>query len=355
MALPMISLYTGAGGLDLGLEAAGFRTAVAVEMDRDSVATLEANPRRGRSVLCAPIGEISTRKLLRRAGLRKGEPALLAGGPPCQPFSKSANWRNPHGDARGLLDVRSDTIAQYLRVLAEARPAAYLLENVFGLAYRVNSQALDMLRLGIERAGYTFTAGVLNAASYGVPQLRERFFAIGVRRDMVPHGLHLPSPTHADPADLGPLAGVKPWVTAKEAFDGLPPQEVTPELLLRGKHADLLPLVPPGDNYLFFTAKRGHPRPLFKWRGRYWSFLLKLHPSRPSWTIQASPGPAIGPFHWENRRLTIPEIKRIQTFPDGYRLVGGRQSAQRQLGNAVPCLLAEAIGRSIRQQVAARP
>lgn len=347
----MISLYTGAGGLDLGLEAAGFRTAVAVETDPDAVATLEANPRRGRRIIAEEIGDVSTRKLLRRAGLRKGEAALLAGGPPCQPFSKSANWRNPHGAARGLLDHRSDTIAQYLRVLLEAQPAAYVLENVFGLAYRVNRQALEMLRTGLQKAGYTFTGAVLNAADYGVPQIRERFFVIGARRDLLPEGLQLPSPGHADPADVGPLAGVRSWVTAKEAFDGLPPQEVTPELIVRGKHAHLLPLVPPGENYLHFTAKRGHPKPLFRWRSRYWSFLLKLHPHRPSWTIQASPGPTIGPFHWDDRRLTLAEIKRIQTFPDEYEIVGSRQSVQRQLGNAVPSLLAQKVGEAVRRQL----
>ena len=271
-----------------------------------------------------------------------------ASGPPCQPFSKSANWRNPHGAARGLKDGRADTIAQYLRVLREAQPAAFLLENVFGLAYRVNQAALRLLQRGIAEAGYTFACGVLNAADFGVPQIRERFFLVGARKDLRPQGLQLPSPTHGEGA---PLLRLKPYATAKEAFDGLPPQQVTPELVLRGKHAHLLPLVPPGENYLHFTAHRGHPKPLFRWRSRYWSFLLKLHPNRPSWTIQASPGPAIGPFHWENRRLTIEEIRRIQTFPDSYTIVGSRHSVQRQLGNAVPCMLARVIGDAIQRQL----
>lgn len=348
MRLSTISLYTGAGGLDLGLEEAGFDTRVAVEIDSDAVATLRKNTHW--PVVDEPIGDVSTRKLLRRAGLRRGEAALLAGGPPCQPFSKSANWRNPHGDARGLKDVRSDTIAQYIRVLRDAEPAAYLLENVFGLAYRVNRQALRLLREGIEAAGYTFTGVVLNAADYGVPQIRERFIAIGVRKKLRPQGLQLPPPTHADPNSMPSLIPLEAWVSAKEAFDGLP-QAVTPDLILRGKHAALLPLVPPGDNYLYFTAHRGHPEPIFEWRSRYWSFLLKLHPQRPSWTIQASPGPAIGPFHWENRRLTVDEIKRLQTFPDDYELVGNRVSVQRQLGNAVPCRLAELVGASIIEQM----
>ena len=104
---------------------------------------------------------------------------------------------------------------------------------------------------------------------------------------------------------------------------------------------------PPGDNYLFYTAERGHPDPLFRWRSRYWSFLLKLDPNRPSPTIQAQPGPNIGPFHWENRRLRVGEVKRLFTFPDGFDLVGSRSSIQAQLGNAVPPLLAQQVVRSV--------
>jgi DNA (cytosine-5)-methyltransferase 1 len=91
--------------------------------------------------------------------------------------------------------------------------------------------------------------------------------------------------------------------------------------------------------------------PLFGWRRRYWTFLLKLAKSRPSWTIQAQPGPAVGPFHWSNRRLSVRALCRLQTFPDDVNIVGGRGSAQKQLGNAVPSLLAEVMGRAIREQL----
>jgi DNA (cytosine-5)-methyltransferase 1 len=112
---------------------------------------------------------------------------------------------------------------------------------------------------------------------------------------------------------------------------------------VNGLYGHLLPAIPPGDNYLFYTKKRGHPEPLFKWRGKYWSFLLKLAPDKPSPTIQAQPGPYIGPFHWENRRLRVPEIKRLFTYPDEFDVVGGRVSAQAQLGNSVPPLLARKV------------
>jgi DNA (cytosine-5)-methyltransferase 1 len=116
------------------------------------------------------------------------------------------------------------------------------------------------------------------------------------------------------------------------------------------KHHDLLKLVPPGDNYLYFTAERGYPNPIFKWRSRYWSFLLKLSPDKPSWTIQASFSNNMGPFHWKNRFLRISEIKRIQTFPDEYEFCGSFREQWRQIGNAVPVLLAKEIATAINNQ-----
>jgi len=95
------------------------------------------------------------------------------------------------------------------------------------------------------------------------------------------------------------------------------------------------------------TEKRGHPNPLFKWRSRYWSFLLKLSPDKPAWTIQARRSNNMGPFHWRNRILRISEIKRLQTFPDGYAIAGNVESAWRQIGNAVPPKLAQVLGTQI--------
>jgi DNA (cytosine-5)-methyltransferase 1 len=161
-----------------------------------------------------------------------------------------------------------------------------------------------------------------------------------------------PTPTHS-----GPHETRKNWdtslgahVTTGEAIGDLSARDDLrePNEEVNGRYGHLLPDIPPGDNYLFYTQKRGHPTPLFKWRSRFWSFLLKLDPLQPSPTIQAQPGPYVGPFHWQNRRLRLPEIKRLQTFPDDYEIVGSRRSAQMQIGNAVPPLLAEQIARSLR-------
>jgi DNA (cytosine-5)-methyltransferase 1 len=166
----------------------------------------------------------------------------------------------------------------------------------------------------------------------------------------VPKGLplpELPQPTHTGKWERRISgAGDTPHVTAGAALAGLA-CEPEREEILRGQYAKLLPAIPPGDNYLYYTSQRGHPQPRFGWRSRYWSFLLKLDPHRPSPTIQAQPGPNVGPFHWENRRLRVGEVKRLFTFPDGFNPVGTRASVQAQLGNAVPPLLAYKVAAQV--------
>ena len=99
--------------------------------------------------------------------------------------------------------------------------------------------------------------------------------------------------------------------------------------------------VPPGKNYIALSKLKGYDGRKFRTGGRFWNFLHKLHPEEPSITIAAQPGPWVGPFHWDNRRLRVPEVAAIQTFPEGYKFFGNRRSVQKQIGNAVPCLLGE--------------
>jgi DNA (cytosine-5)-methyltransferase 1 len=131
--LSAISLYTGAGGLDLGFEAAGFETRVAVEFDRDAVRTLRHN--RDWSVVDQDIHSepASSANLLKLARLKQGDASVLIGGPPCQPFSKSGYWAT--GDALRLADPRASTLGAYLRVMRDTLPTAYLIENVPGIAF----------------------------------------------------------------------------------------------------------------------------------------------------------------------------------------------------------------------------
>lgn len=352
-----ISLFTGAGGLDLGTEAAGFRTAVAVEWDHDAADTAEKNA--GvyfpglREVVRADLFPLATGRgkglttadILRAGGFEaRDRPDLLVGGPPCTAFSKSGFWLDWKRDGA---DPAASLLQAYTTVLAEARPRFFILENVYALTFdnQASRPAFERLQAEITAAGYRFRWRVLNAADYGVPQARPRLFVVGSRRgEPLPE---LPHPTHHGHWERrktggGPL----PHVASRAALDGLV-TDPEPEEIVRGRWGHLLPGIPPGENYLHYTAERGHPEPIFEWRSRYWSFLLKLDPNKPSPTIQAQPGPNVGPFHWDNRRLRVGELRRLFTFPDDYDFVGKRSSVQSQIGNSVPPRLAQAVAEQI--------
>lgn len=346
----IISLFSGAGGLDYGFEAAGFTTGAAVEFDRDCCGTLRRN--RGYPVFEKSIFEVETSQMLQAARRSRGDIDLVIGGPPCQPFSKSGYWAS--GDTKRLSDPRAGTLGAYMRVVEEALPAVFVLENVEGLAYSQKNEGLGFV-LGMvddinkrQRVRYTPSFRVLCAADYGVPQLRNRLFLVAAREGQ---SFSFPAPTHAAPSETsqGTLLPLPPYKTAWDALADVVPS-IDEDLAMRGKWADLLPSIPEGENYLWHT-ERGGGLPLFGWRRRFWSFLLKLAKDRPSWTIQAQPGPGTGPFHWSNRRLSMRELARLQTFPDDVFVVGNYRAVHRQIGNAVPSLLAEVIGRAVRKQL----
>lgn len=341
-----ISLFSGAGGLDLGAEMAGYDVVAAVERDRDAAFTMEKNfDRLFAPVIQADITDTPTREMLRHAGLgASGRPDLLIGGPPCTPFSKSGFWLEWKRKGK---DPDASLLQEYTRVLAEAKPRHFVLENVYALTYnnRASRPAFDRLQKEIVAAGYSYQYKVLNAADYGVPQARPRLFVVGAAKgEPLPE---LPGPTHGGKWERRSTgSSARAHVTAGEALAGLV-SEPEPGETVGGSWGHLLNDIPPGENYLHYTAERGHPNPQFTWRSRYWSFLLKLDPDKPSPTIQAQPGPNVGPFHWENRRLRVPELKRLFTFPDSFEFVGSRASVQAQIGNSVPPLLAKQVLSSI--------
>lgn len=336
----IISLYSGAGGLDYGFEAAGFQTAVALEFDKDCCATLRLN-RPDWAVIEDDINRVAPEDVLGAGGLSRGEAAVLIGGPPCQPFSKSGYWAS--GDSRRLADPRSSTLAAYLRVLEEALPQSFLIENVEGLGFRGKDEGLSFILDGLrdinERQGTNYTAAmrVVNAADFGVPQTRRRLLIVG-SRDGWPFAF--PEPTHG--------GALQPHVTAWDAIGGTARAD-NDDLAVKGKWAELLPSIPEGENYLWHT-ERGGGLSLFGWRRRFWNFLLKSAKDRPVWTLQAQPGPATGPFHWDNRRFSRQELAQLQTFPPGVKVTGSLAVAHRQIGNAVPSLLAEVVAREMARQ-----
>ena len=341
------SLFTGAGGLDVGLELAGFEPILCVEMDSDSRETIKINRPNWPLSEREDIHSLRVGDVLKQTSLRPMELPLLVGGPPCQPFSKSGYWAN--GDGRRLKDPRAKTLNAYLRVVEEVLPQAFLLENVSGLAYAGKDEAMKLVDKRIaeinkrHRTKYKVHIVHLNAADYGVPQLRARVFLLA---SIDGADFRMRMPTHRT------QKGQQQYRTAWDAIGHLDEHDWPADLNPTGRWAELLPSVPEGANYLWHTPRNSENggEPLFGWRTRYWSFLLKLAKRLPAWTIQAEPGPATGPFHWRSRLLSTRELAALQTFPAGYLFYGDRRSVQRQIGNAVPSAIGELLGIEIRRQ-----
>jgi DNA (cytosine-5)-methyltransferase 1 len=347
--LKLVSIYTGAGGLDLGFEAAGFRTVAAIEMDTDARRTITANRPDWNLLDEGDALKVAAADILAKAGTAPRGIDALIGGPPCQPFSKSAFWAA--GTTKRLNDPRAKTLGAMLDLAEELLPKVLVVENVRGIAYRQKDEAMKLIERRLEEinarhdTSYRTTITYLQATAFGVPQVRERAFLVAFREGQT---FEAPLPVRGDGAAL-------PLATAWDAIGGT--EHKAGELATlapQGKWADLLPSIPEGGNYLHHTD-RGDGLPLFGWRTRYWSFLLKLAKDRPSWTIQADPGPATGPFHWEGRLLSIGEMARLQSFPKEYRIHGDYRSARRQIGNAVPPALAEAVARRVASVLTGSP
>lgn len=345
----VLSVFSGGGGIDCGFKKAGFNICFSTDFWKPACETLENN-KVGKLVVCDDIRKINYAEELSKIGLAVTDIDVLVGGPPCPAYSKSRFYRTDM--ARALDDKNSFTLHEYFRALEEIRPKVFLFENVFGFIYKPHKLAFDLLTQKADELGYEIRYKVVNTANYGVPQTRERFLCVGIKKTQ---GLPFvfPAETHYDPAKYDKKKDSRklPWVTCGQAIGDLDydlPEDIDRQA--GAKHKDLLKLIPPGENYLYLTAERGYPDPKFKWRSRYWSFLLKLSPDRPSWTIQATWSDNMGPFHWKNRYLRINEIKRIQTFDDDYEFSGCFSDQWRQIGNAVPVKMAEIMANAIREQ-----
>ncbi|WP_130865279.1 DNA cytosine methyltransferase [Acidipropionibacterium timonense] len=367
--LPVVSLFSGAGGLDLAVERADaeplaatdtgsglLRVRVATDYNDLALQTLTANFQSARTVT-GDIRQVTTDEILATAGLAPTEPVLVVGGPPCTPFSKSGFWLEQKRESR---DPNASLLDEYVRVVRDTRPQAFILENVQGLTYKTHHAQFERLLRGLGGLGYNPQWKVLLAADYGVPQLRRRVFVVG-RRDG--EKFEFPEPTHSGWSEHSHAVDTTktPHITAAQAFAGLPRlAAVTDEDIVDGTYGQLAAEIPPGQNYLWHTERYGG-RNHFAWRSRYWTFLLRLDPDRPSTTLQAQPGPWVGPFHWENvvtasgeeraRRLRVNEMLRLMSFPDDFKIKGTRADVQRQLGNAVPLELGKAVVRALMSQL----
>lgn len=336
--LTALSAFTGLGGLDLGLEAADFELLGCIERDEAARRSLKMN-RDGVWPLLEPFDICDVIRSIKPTdlGVRRGQLSVLAGGPPCQPFSKAAQWS---ASARtGLEDVRSHCLHDFLELVDIFLPRVVLIENVPGFV-RGTVSAIAKIESKVSEINkrrsthYEVQQRILDAADYGVPQRRLRAVIVMTRDG---ESITWPRPTHE-------RTPIRAW----DAIGGLAERLDEPKAV--GKWAPLLPSIPEGENYLWHT-NQGGGRPLFGYRTRFWSFLLKLAKDKPSWTLPAQPGPSTGPFHWDNRPLAVQEMLRLQTFPPDWLVDGDYREQVRQVGNATPPRLAEVIGRAIATQL----
>lgn len=332
------AFFAGAGGLDLGFDQAGFDVVYATDFDPHCVETLRVNA--GRGLKSKPDVVLADIRKLSKSDLPTNIDFVI-GGPPCQSFSASGRRA---GGAAGTLDLRGTLFEAYCRVLTWLNPKGFLFENVRGILATNGGRDWEKIREAFNQLGYETSYRVLDALDYGAPQQRERLFLVGHRKD---RSYLFPEPT------FGPDSISKaPHITSEESFLGLKNTEDLESLMLRdGKYAHLLPLVPPGSNYLHFTAKRGYANPIFAYRSRFSDFLYKADPKSPVKTVIASPGKYTGPFHWDNRYFTVAEYKRLQGFPDNYVVTGKRSDAIKQIGNAVNPKIARILAESIAVQL----
>jgi DNA (cytosine-5)-methyltransferase 1 len=228
-----------------------------------------------------------------------------------------------------------------MEIVGYVLPRCVLIENVEGFRRGGLHFLLKAFRQINQKTGtnYRPTWQILNAADYGVPQTRRRLFLVAFREG---RKFQFPPATHENN-----------HITCWDAIGSFAKKERS-DLALKGRWANLLPSIPEGRNYLWHTNRGGGKR-LFGWRTKYWSFLLKLAKNQPAWTVPAQPAQNAGPFHWANRQLRTSEMLKLQTFPRNIFLAGTRTERQRQIGNAVPCLLAEVIGRAIIAALNGKP
>lgn len=355
----VVSLFSGGGGLDLGFQAAGYQIIWASDINQEAVDTYRANV--GDHVICADI------TVLPLESIPKAD--ILIGGPPCQSFSLAG--KRCAEDARGRL------VWSYLNVLKHVQPKAFVFENVTGLLSvrrKDGSKVWDSLCKEFAAAGYNVSAQVINAADYGVPQMRKRVILVGLRDGQQ---FIFPSPTHAPEA----TTQLARYVSVREALGDLPspinspqpvqtnrkkPQgaygcfvydakEVTEHEMPQMSSLDkyIAEHVRPGGNYRDIPedvpSKR--IRRLQK-EGGHTTCYGRLHPNAPAHTINTyfnRPNVGCNIHYAEDRLITVREALRLQSFPDSYRMVTHTKKGKMLIvGNAVPPLLAKAVAEQLK-------
>lgn len=325
-----ISLFTGAGGLDIGFHEAGFNCLFASDIMREACETYRRN-NSGTPVVCADIRQLQTSEIRKAIGHNKVD--VIVGGPPCQGFSNMGNKNS--GDPRNLL------FESYVRIVNDLKPTCFLFENVKGLYTMFEGRYFNKVVSAFAGIGYELYFSVLNTANYGVPQKRERIIIVGTKMDR-----EFRFPLHS----TFPIGRIPAYANVGEAIGDLVDKhdEIPNHIALA--HGEIVTaryrLIPEGGK---LPPPDKLPPELR--RGNFGNTYQRL--SRNSVASTMVPGNNAFPIHPTlNRSLTPREAARIQTFPDDYVFQGDRRSQCIQVGNAVPPLFAARLAQSIERHLA---
>ena len=332
MTLKVIELFAGAGGLALGLEKAGFETIGLVEFDKSAAETLMYN-RPNWNVIHDDIANISSQYLEAYFNIKKGELDLLSGGAPCQSFSYA-------GKRLGLEDTRGTLFYHYALFLEKLQPKMFLFENVKGLTSHDKGKTYKTILSVFEEEGYEVQSRVLNAWDYGVAQKRERMIMVGIRKDLINDiSFEYTKAHNYKPVLRDILLDCPPSVGAQYGED----------------KRKIFELVPPGGYWRDIPEEIAKPYMKSTWNmgGGRTGILRRMSLDEPSLTVLTSPSQKqterCHPL--EARPFTVRENARIQSFPDDWDFQGGVGAQYRQVGNAVPVLLAYEIGKKIKESL----
>jgi DNA (cytosine-5)-methyltransferase 1 len=310
--LTVASLFSGAGGLDLGFKQAGFKLVWANDIFVEATETYKANI--GPHILTTPIDQIPSSAI--------PDVDVIIGGFPCQGFSLANTKRHTE-------DSRNKLYLEFVRVLTDKRPRFFIAENVRGILSLGEGKIFERILSDFADAGYNVKYKLFNTADYGVPQSRFRVFLFGVRKDInTDCGAFPPDPTHASPKSIKGQ-NLLPWVTIGNALKNVPEPDETHTL-------------------------QNHTASQYKLRFNGYIGHRMIDPDQPSPTITARGdergGVVIHHHPGNHRRLTVREVALIQTFPADYKFVGANTSAYRQIGNAVPPMMARVIAECVLQE-----
>ena len=347
-----LSFFSGAMGLDIGLEKAGIDVILACESEKFIRETIKLN--RPKIKVLEDINNYSAKEIRKEAGLKSKEKIdLIVGGPPCQAFS-TAGKRLSINEKRGVVFLK------YLELIKELNPTYFVIENVRGLlsvplkhvphnkrnrklkVAEEKGGTLNYILNYLKKIGYKVSFNLYNSANFGTPQTRERIVIIGNKEDKLPYL----SPTHSQYGEFG----LKPWNTFKSAVKGL--HNIKHDHVNFPKsRLKYFRKLKDGQNWrnLSLKLQKEALGKSFYLGGGKTGFLRRLAWNKPSPTLVTDPMmPATDLGHpVEDRPLSIQEYKRIQEFPDNWKLSGSIRNQYKQIGNAVPVSLGKAIGKLI--------